>query len=79
MYFFKSKQKLKRLSILLLAPYIILCITAGGFHAFDKSAFHGHSVEKTNEDTALNDDAAGNDSPIFCYNDHNEDDCIICK
>ncbi len=79
MYFLKSKQKLKRLSILLLAPYIILCITAGGFHAFDKSAFHGHSVEQANEDTALNADAAGNDSPIFCFNDHNEDDCIICK
>jgi hypothetical protein len=76
----KSKQKLKKLSILLLAPYIILCITAGGFHAFDKSAFHGHSVEKTHSgDTALNADTADNSAPFFCYNDHNEDDCIICK
>lgn len=80
MYFFKSKQKLKRLSILLLAPYIILCITAGGFHAFDESAFHGHSVEKNHSgDTALNADTSGDSGPIFCYNDHNEDDCIICK
>ena len=80
MYFFKSKQKLKRLSILLLAPYIILCITAGGFHAFDESAFHGHSVEKTHsEDTVLNADTADNSAPFFCYNDHNEDDCTICK
>ena len=80
MYFFKSKQKLKRLSILLLAPYIILCITAGGFHALDESAFHGHSVEKTHsEDTVLNADTADNSAPFFCYNDHNEDDCIICK
>lgn len=76
MYFFKTKQRFKKLSILLLVPYIILCVTAGGFHAFDKSAFHGHSVEKTHsENTAT----AENSSPIFCYNDHNEDDCIICK
>jgi hypothetical protein len=80
MYLFKSKQKLKRLSILLLAPYIILCITAGGFHAFDKSAFHGHNVEKIHSgDNASNSDTADNSAPIFCYNDHNEDDCIICK
>jgi len=80
MYLFKSKQKLKRLSILLLAPYIILCITAGGFHAFDESAFHGHNVEETHSgDTATNADTAGNSAPFFCYNDHNEDDCIICK
>lgn len=80
MYFFKSKQRFKKLSILLLVPYIILCITAGGFHAFDKSAFHGHNVEKTHsEDTVLNADTVDNSAPFFCYNDHNEDDCIICK
>ena len=80
MYFFKSKQKLKKFSILLLAPYVILCITAGGFHAFDESAFHGHSVERTHsENTVLNADTADNSAPFFCYNDHNEDDCIICK
>ncbi|MBC8554792.1 MAG: hypothetical protein H8D23_34705 [Candidatus Brocadiales bacterium] len=80
MYLFKSKQKLKKLSILLLAPYILLCITAGGFHAFDKSSFHGHSVDKAHsENTVLNADTADNGSPFFCYNDHSEDDCIVCK
>lgn len=80
MHPFKSKQRFKRLSILFLIPYVILCVTAGGFHAFDKSAFHGHSVEKTHrEDTVSNTDTADNSAPIFCYNDHNEDDCIICK
>ncbi len=80
MYFFRTKQKLKKLSILFLVPYIILCITAGGFHAFDESAFHGHSVEKKySENTVLNADTADNSAPFFCYNDHNEDDCTICK
>ena len=80
MYYFKSKQKLRRLSILLLAPYIILCITAGGFHAFDESAFHGHSVEKNHsENTVSNADTADNSAPFFCYNVHNEDDCTICE
>ncbi|MBZ0110653.1 MAG: hypothetical protein K8F52_18525 [Candidatus Scalindua rubra] len=80
MYLFKSKQKLKKLSILFLAPYIILCITAGGFHAFDESAFHGHCVEKTHsENTVSNAETANNSAPFFCYNDHNEDDCVICK
>lgn len=80
MYFFRSKQKLKKLSIVFLVPYIVLCITAGGFHAFDESAFHGHSVEKGHsENTASNAGTVDNNTPIFCYNDHNEDDCIICK
>jgi hypothetical protein len=80
MYFPKSEQRFKKLSILILVPYIVLCITAGGFHAFDESAFHGHTAEKTHsEGTALNSDTADNSAPFFCYNDHNEDDCIICK
>ena len=80
MYFLKSKQRIKKLSILLLVPYIILCVTAGGFHAFDESAFHGHSVENIHSgDSDLNAGTADNSAPIFCYNDHNEDDCIICK
>ncbi len=80
MFLFKSRQRFKKLSILLLVPYVILCITAGGFHAFDKSAFHGHSVEKTHsENTVLNTDTADNSAPFFCYNDHNEDNCIVCK
>ncbi len=80
MYLFKSDQNLKRLSTLLLVPYIILCITAGGFHALDESAFHGHNIEKAHsENTILNADAADNSAPFFCYNDHNEDGCTICK
>jgi len=80
MYFFKSRQRFKKLSILILATYILLCITAGGFHAFDKSTFHGHTAEKIHsEDTGLNAGKSDNSAPIFCYNDHNEDDCIICK
>ncbi len=76
----KSKQRFKRISILILIPYVILCMTAGGFHAFDKSAFHSHSVEDINsEDTVLNAGKSYNSAPFFCYNDHNEDDCNICK
>ena len=80
MFFFKTQQSFKKLTILLLVPYIILCVTAGGFHAFDKSAFHGHSVESIHsEDADLPAATAENRAPIFCYNDHNADDCIICK
>ena len=43
MYSLNSKKRFKKLSILVLVPYIILCVTAGGFHAFDESAYHGHT------------------------------------
>ena len=43
MYPFKLNQRFKKLSIFVLVPYIILCITAGGFHAFDKNAYHDHA------------------------------------
>ena len=80
MNFFKTKERFKKLSILFLIPYIILCVTAGGFHAFDKSAFHGHRAKNTHsENTVSNTGTDDNSTPIFCYNDHNEDDCIICK
>ncbi len=80
MYLLKSKQKLKRISLLILAPYVILCITAGGFHAFNEAVFHGHSVEKIHSENAVvNADTSGNSTLFFCYNDHNEDTCAICK
>ena len=80
MYLLKPKQQLKRISLLILVPYVILCITAGGFHAFNEAAFHGHSVEKTHsENTVVNADTSGNSTLSFCYNDHNEDTCAICK
>ena len=77
---FKSKQRFKKLSLLVLIPYIILCITAGGFHAFDGSAYHGHSVDANHsESTNLNANETDNSRPVLCDNDHNEDNCIICK
>ena len=80
MYLLKPKQQLKRISLLILVPYVILCITAGGFHALNEAAFHGHSVEKTHsENTVVNADTSGNSTLSFCYNDHNEDTCAICK
>jgi len=79
MYSFNSKQRFKKLSILVLVPYIILCITAGGFHAFDETAYHNHTDNHHSENTVsvINDN--GNSTPILCGNDHNEDNCIICK
>ena len=80
MYLLKSNQKLKRMSLLILVPYVILCITAGGFHALNEAAFHGHSVEKIHSENAVvNADTPGNSTLFFCYNDHNEDTCAICK
>lgn len=76
MYPFKLKQRFKTLSILILVPYIVLCITAGGFHAFDKQAYHGHF---DSEQSAYTGSHAGNGTPIICDNDHSEDNCIICK
>lgn len=80
MHSLNSKQRFKKLSILVLIPYIILCVTAGGFHAFDKTAYHNHNADNYHSEntiSAIND--SGNSSPILCYNDHNEDNCIICK
>jgi hypothetical protein len=77
---FKSKQGFKKLSVFVLVPYIILCLTAGGFHAFDEYAYHNHNSdschsEKTDSDAGK----AGNSKSAFCRNDHSEDNCIICK
>lgn len=79
MYPFKSKQRFRKLSILVLVPYIILCITAGGFHAFDESAYHNHADNYHSENTVSVVNDIGNSTPILCDNDHNEDNCIICK
>ncbi len=79
MYSFNSKQRFRKLSILVLVPYIILCITAGGFHAFDESAYHHHTDNYHSENTVSDINDSGNSTPILCYNDHNEDNCIICK
>jgi hypothetical protein len=77
---FKSKQRFKLLSILLLVPYIILCITAGGFHAFDEYVYHDHNpVSCHSEKTDSDADNASNSKATLCYNDHSEDKCIICK
>ena len=81
MYPYSSKKRFKKLSILVLIPYFILCVTAGGFHSFDKTADHSHTDNYHSENTVsvINDYGNSNSSPILCYNDHNEDNCIICK
>ncbi|MFQ5963248.1 MAG: hypothetical protein ACE5KZ_03080 [Candidatus Scalinduaceae bacterium] len=80
MYTFKSKQRFKKLSILVLVPYFILCITAGGFHAFDETAYHTHYSDSNHpEKTDLNGNNTCNKKPILCYNDHSADECSICK
>ncbi len=79
MYSSNSKKRFKILSILVLVPYIILCISAGGFHAFDESAYHNHTDNYHSENTVSVINDSGNSTPIICDNDHNEDNCIICK
>ncbi|ODS31566.1 MAG: hypothetical protein SCARUB_03316 [Candidatus Scalindua rubra] len=80
MYPLKSKQRFKKVSILVLVPYIILCITAGGFHAFDEYAYHGHNPDNYHsEKIDSNANKASNNKPVLCFNDHSEGNCIICK
>ena len=79
MYPLKSKHRSRKLSILILIPYFILCITAGGFHAFDHKAYHGHAGDNQTVSNVSNNELSGNSAPIFCYNDHSEDNCIVCK
>ena len=81
MYPFRLKQKSKKLSILLLVPYIILCITAGGFHAFDKNAYHDHDPANYyhSENISSDTNKTSDNTHTLCYNDHSEDNCIICK
>ena len=78
MYSLNSKKRFKKLSILVLVPYVILCITAGGFHAFDESAYHNHTDNYHSENavSVINESIS---TPVLCDNDHNEDNCIICK
>jgi len=75
------KQRSKKLSVLVLVPYIILCITAGGFHAFDKNAYHVHDPANNHHSENISSDTnkTSDNAPTLCYNDHSEDNCIICK
>ena len=75
----KSKHRFRKLSILILIPYFILCITAGGFHAFDHKAYHGHADSNQTVSNLSNSEQSGNSAPIFCDNDHSADNCIVCK
>jgi len=79
MYPYSSKKLFKTLTILVLVPYVVLCITAGGFHAFDESAYHGHAADEYHSDTVAVVNDCGSSAPILCGNDHNEDNCIICE
>ena len=80
MYPFKAKQRFKKLSIFVLVPYIILCITAGGFHTLDEYVYHDHNSNNYHsEGIDSNANNASNSKLILCYNDHSEDKCIICK
>ncbi|MDP6924853.1 MAG: hypothetical protein R2568_05710 [Candidatus Scalindua sp.] len=79
MYLLKSKHVFRKLSILILIPYFILCITAGGFHAFDHKAYHGHADCSQTVSDLSNSEQSGNSAPILCDNDHSEDNCIVCK
>lgn len=80
MYPYCLKKRFKTLSILVLIPYFILCITAGGFHAFDKSAYHVHNTDNYHsEDSCIGTNKAGNITPDLCGKEHSVDNCIICK
>ena len=79
MFFLKSKHQFRKLTILILIPYFILCITAGGFHAFDHKAYHGHADSNQTVSNFSNSEQSGNSAPFLCDNDHNEDNCIVCK
>ncbi|MHC4184114.1 MAG: hypothetical protein ACYSR0_12275, partial [Planctomycetota bacterium] len=67
---FKSKQRFKKLSIFVLVPYIVLSITAGGFHALDGKAFHGHADSHQSENAASATNKDISNTPIICDNDH---------
>ena len=79
MHPFMLRQKSKKLSILVLVPYIILCITAGGFHAFDKNAYHDHANNYHSENISSDTNKTSDNTPTLCSNDHSEDNCIICE
>ncbi len=78
------RRNFKKISILIAVPYIILCITAGGLHSFDKRAYHGHcfedhSTKNENSDGLLHCSQDKEDIASFCFNDHSVDKCGICK
>ncbi len=79
-----SKQRLKRISITVIVPYIILCITAGGLHSFDARAFHGHcsendSTKNENSKNHVHHNQNSEGTASFCFSDHSADKCGICK
>ncbi len=81
---FKFKRNFKKISILVAIPYIILCITAGGLHSFDKRAYHGHcfenhSTKKENSENHIHYNQENKNTASFCFNDHSSDKCGICK
>ncbi len=81
---FKFKRNFKKISILVAIPYIILCITAGGLHSFDKRAYHGHcfenhSTKNENSESHIHYNQENKNTASFCYNDHSSDKCGICK
>ncbi|GJQ60560.1 MAG: hypothetical protein D8M57_17065 [Candidatus Scalindua sp. AMX11] len=82
---FKLKQKLKhkKITTLVAIPYIILCITSGGLHSFDKGAYHAHhdggvSINEEAEWDGCHSHFIKNE-PSLCYNDHSADKCNICR
>ncbi len=84
MYPFKLKRNIKKISLLIVVPYIILCITAGGLHSLDKKAYHGHCLENNgpnneNNENHLYHNQENKNTVSFCFNDHSADNCGICK
>lgn len=78
------KRHVKKISILIAVPYIILCITAGGLHSFDKRSFHGHCFENYSTKTEnsiphVHNNQDNKNTASFCFNDHSADKCGICK
>ena len=78
------KQNLKKISIIVIVPYFILCITAGGLHSFDTRAFHGHcgkndSTKNKNSKNHVHHNQNSEGTAYFCFNDHSADKCGLCK
>ncbi|MDR4503580.1 MAG: hypothetical protein MRK01_02160 [Candidatus Scalindua sp.] len=81
---FKLKRKLKKISLLAAIPYIILCITSGGLHSFDKGVYHAHTPDgpgSKKEKTEIHEHRklAAENKPALCCNDHSSDKCGICR
>ena len=84
MFPFKLKRNFKKISILLVVSYIVLCITSGGLHSFDKRAYHGHGLEVYGTsngkiENQVHHNQAMENSASLCFNDHSADKCDICQ